>query len=129
KFALAAVLELAWISGVRSGRESYARSNGTRGAATLLKSDVASKGDVVTLCFKAKGGKIMRKTFDAPRLARALRRLRRLPGRRLFQYRDDSGRIHPVRARQVNDFLCSLAHDTLTLKDFRTLAASATVVK
>src|SRR5690242_13146619 len=127
KFALAAVLELAWVSGVRSGRESYARSNGTRGAATLLKSDVSSRGDVVTLCFKAKGGKIMRKTFEAPRLARALRRLRRLPGRRLFQYRDYQGHIRPVHAQQVNDFLRSTANATLSLKDFRTLAASATV--
>jgi DNA topoisomerase-1 len=129
EFALAAVLELAWASGVRAGRESYARNNGTRGAATLLKSDVTTKGDEVALCFRAKGGKIMRKTIEAPRLSIALRRLRRLAGKRLFQYRDDDGRIRAVCARQVNEFLCSLADAPVTLKDFRTLAASATVVR
>jgi DNA topoisomerase-1 len=128
KFALAAVLELAWISGLRPGRESYARSNGTRGAATLLKSDVSSKADVVMLSFRAKGGKIMRKTIKAPRLVLALRRLRLLPGPRLFQYRDAKGQIRAVRARQVNEFLRAMSNAPVTLKDFRTLAASVTVV-
>jgi hypothetical protein len=90
---------------------------------------VTIKGGEVALRFRAKGGQIMRKTIEAPHLAIALRRLRRLAGKRLFQYRDDDGRSRAVRARQVNEFLCSPADAPVTLKDFRTLAASATVVR
>jgi DNA topoisomerase-1 len=125
ELALAAVVELAAVSGIRAGRESYARANGTRGAATLLKSNVSVTRDTVTLHFPAKAGKTMRKTFRSPRLARVIRRLLRLPGRRLFQDRDEMGEVRVVRARQVNEFLRSLAGIPLSLKDFRTLNASA----
>lgn len=113
------------VSGIRAGRENYARLNGTRGAATLLKSNVSVEHDDVALHFKAKGGKIIQKTLHAPRLTRAIKRLQRLPGKRLFQYRDDSGAVRNVRARQVNAFLGSLAGAPLSLKDFRTLNASS----
>src|SRR4029079_4989596 len=42
--ALAAVVELVALTGIRPGRESYAKLNGTRGAATLLKSNVTVTG-------------------------------------------------------------------------------------
>ena len=41
EFALAAVIELVACSAIRAGSESYAKANGTRGAATLLKSNIA----------------------------------------------------------------------------------------
>ena len=41
ELALAAVIELVARSAIRAGSEAYARLHGTRGAATLLKSDVA----------------------------------------------------------------------------------------
>lgn len=124
EFALAAVIELVAVSGIRAGRESYARINGTRGAATLLKSNISVRRAEVTLSFKAKGGKTMRKTVHAPHLAAAVRRLMHVPGKRLFQYRDDTGAVRAVHARQVNEFLRSLAGAYLSLKDFRTLTAS-----
>jgi DNA topoisomerase-1 len=107
--ALAAVVELVAVSGIRAGRESYVRSNGTRGAATLLKSNVASHGENITLSFRAKGGKAMRKELRSRRLARALGVLRGVPGRRMFQYRNGDGQAKPVRAREVNEFLRELA--------------------
>jgi len=54
---------------------------GTRGAATLLKSNVSR--ETVTLRFRSKGGKVVHKEFAAPRLVLAIARLRdELPGRR-----------------------------------------------
>src|SRR5215212_11514215 len=81
EFALAAAVELVAASGIRAGRESYARLNGTRGAATLLKSNVRVKGQTVALSFRAKGGKAVRKEFKSPRLASAIETLRTVPGR------------------------------------------------
>src|SRR5947199_9885704 len=61
ELALAAVIELVACSAIRSGSESYAKSNGTRGAATLLKSNVAMDGGSIALKFRAEGGKTIDK--------------------------------------------------------------------
>ena len=129
EFALAAVIELIARTAIRPGSESYARLNGTRGAATLLKSNVTLEDDSVVLIFKAKGGKAVRKECDATKLVRAIPILRQLPGRRLFQYRDASGTIRAVSTTAVNAFLREIAGIKISLKDFRTLMASAVVLE
>jgi DNA topoisomerase I len=129
ELALAAIIELIARSGIRPGSESYARMRGTRGAATLLKSNVSVERDTVALSFRAKGGKVVRKEFEAARLAQVVGILRKLPGRRLFQYRNGDGVVRPVRAREVNAFLREIAGVKISLKDFRTLLASAAVVE
>jgi DNA topoisomerase-1 len=129
ELALAAVVELVARSGIRPGTESYARMRGTRGAATLLKSNVSVANDTVTLSFRSKGGKVVRKEFEAPRLAEIIAMLRPLTGRRLFQYRNGDGTVRAVTAREVNGFLRELAGVKISLKDFRTLLASAAVLE
>ena len=129
EFALAAVIELVSCSAIRPGSEAYARQNGTRGAATLLKSNIAVSGATITLKFRAKGGKAVEKKFHCPRVARALNVLRELPGRRLFQYRDVDGASRIVTAADVNVFLREIAGVKISLKDFRTLCASAAALE
>lgn len=129
EFALACVIELVAHSAIRPGSESYARMHGTRGAATLLKSNVKVAGDIVTLSFRAKGGKRVEKEFRAERLCAALTLLRNVPGRRLFQYRDAEGQVHTVTAQAVNEFLREIAGVQISLKDFRTLLASVSVLE
>lgn len=123
EFALAAAVELVASSGIRAGRESYARLNGTRGAATLLKSNVRVKGQTVALSFRGKGGKALRKEIKSPRLASAVTTLRKVSGPRLFQYRNGSG-TGTVRAEDINEFLREVSGTDVSLKDLRTLAAS-----
>ena len=122
----ACVIELVCLTAIRAGGEEYAREHGTRGATTLLKSNVklADKG-IVTLAFKAKGGKAITKKVKSARFHAAIARLLELPGRRLFQYREPSGEVRPVRAGEVNAFLQEIAGRRISLKDFRTLVASA----
>jgi DNA topoisomerase I len=129
EFASAAVIELVARSAIRAGSEDYTRLNGTRGAATLLKSNVTTYGESITLRFRSKGGKIVTKEFTAPRLVRAIGLLRPLPGRRLFQYRAEDGTVRGVTAREVNAFLREIAGANISLKDFRTLLASASVLE
>jgi DNA topoisomerase-1 len=129
EFGSAAVVELVARSAIRAGNEGYRRLNGTRGAATLLKSNVTTYGESITLRFRSKGGKIVTKEFTAPRLVRAIGLLRQLPGRRLFQYRADDGTVRGVTAREVNAFLREIAGVNISLKDFRTLLASASVLE
>jgi DNA topoisomerase-1 len=47
----------------------------------------------------------------------------------LFQYRDESGAVHIVRRREVNEFLHATAGVRISLKDFRTLMASTFVLE
>jgi DNA topoisomerase I len=129
EFALSAVIELIARTAIRPGNESYARMNGTRGATTLLKSNVTLEGDAFVLSFKAKGGKAVRKECDAAKLVRAIPILRQVPGKRLFQYRDASGTVRAVSTTSVNAFLREIAGIKISLKDFRTLMASAVVLE
>jgi DNA topoisomerase-1 len=129
EFALSAVIELIARTAIRPGNESYAKLNGTRGATTLLKSNVTLEDDSFVLTFKAKGGKAVRKECDAAKLVRAIGILRTLPGKRMFQYRDASGTIRTVSTATVNGFLREIAGIKISLKDFRTLMASAVVLE
>jgi DNA topoisomerase I len=129
EFALSAVIELTARTAIRPGNESYARLNGTRGATTMLKSNVAIEDDTIVLTFKAKGGKATRKECDAAKLVRAIGILRTVPGKRMFQYRDASGVARTVSTTTVNSFLREIAGIKISLKDFRTLMASAVVLE
>jgi len=128
-FALAAVIELVACSAIRPGSESYAKEHGTRGAATLLKSNVEVHGTRVALKFRAKGGKHIEKEFHCPRAATAINVLRDLPGARLFQYATPEGETRAVTASEVNAFLREIAGVKISLKDFRTLSASAAALE
>lgn len=129
ELAFAAVIELVARSAIRPGSETYARLRGTRGATTLLKSNVVVAGDVIALRFKAKGGKMAVKEFAAPRLGGAIEILRKLPGKRLFQYPGETGAVRLVTATDVNAFLREIAGVSISLKDFRTLLASVSVLE
>ena len=129
EFALSAVIELIARTAIRPGNESYARLNGTRGATTLLKSNVTLEDDSVVLTFKAKGGKAVKKECNAAKLVRAIGILRTLPGKRMFQYRDAGGAVRTVSTTTVNGFLREIAGIKISLKDFRTLMASAVVLE
>jgi DNA topoisomerase-1 len=129
EFALAAVIELIACSAIRPGNESYTKEHGTRGATTLLKSNVAVKGTKITLKFRAKGGKNIDKEFRCPRVTAAAKVLQEVPGKRLFQYRAENGETRAVTASEVNVFLREIAGVKISLKDFRTLSASAAALE
>jgi DNA topoisomerase I len=129
EFAIATVVELIARTAIRPGNDAYTRKHGSRGATTLLKSNAAIHDNVIVLSFRAKGGKQVRKECDAQKLIDAITVLKTLPGKRLFQYRDDAGVIRPLSAHQVNQFLRDVSGTKISLKDFRTLLASAAVLE
>ncbi len=121
-------MHLVSLTAIRAGSDQYAAEHGTRGATTLLKSHVRIEGDTISLSFKGKGGKAIAKQVRDAALAQALTRLRELPGRRLFKYRNGKGSIHAIRAGDVNAFLKEIGRRPISLKDFRTLTASMGVL-
>jgi DNA topoisomerase-1 len=122
---LAAVVTLIDRTHIRIGCEDYVHSGRSRGAATLLKRNVRCRGDRVALSFNGKGGREIRCEIASAPLARVIASLGRLPGRRLFQYRDGNGRLRRVTAGEVNLYLQEIAGAPVSAKNFRTLAASA----
>lgn len=122
---IAAVVRLIDRALLRPGYDEYAAAQGSRGAATLLKSDVAVEGDTIVVEFEGKGGKPVRRELKDKLLARVLKKLSSSRGRRLFSVRDDNGRARPITAREVNAFIAEAGRTDVTAKDFRTFRASA----
>src|SRR6185312_12701219 len=127
--AIAALIELVALTALRPGSESYAKQHGTRGAATLLKSDLRIVGDRVSLRFIGKGSKPVEKDLKSARLALSLRRLATLPGTRMFQYRNQDGAVLALRRREVNTALREITGRAVSLKDFRTLVACSNALE
>ncbi len=112
-------------SSLRVGCEDYAREDGGRGAATLLKRHAMIGRDQIKLQFKGKGGKTVDRVVKDPALAIALRRLTTIPGQRLLKFLDKDGRPHPLTAADVNAYLQRVSGASVSAKDFRMTNASA----
>ncbi len=109
----------------RVGGESYAQDNGSHGVATLLRSHVTLRGDVVEFCFPAKSGVEFARSLEDPALARVLRSLRRSrsDSDRLMVYRVGR-RWCEVRSDEVNERFKELVGDEYSVKDLRTWHAT-----
>jgi DNA topoisomerase I len=122
---IAAVVRLIDRALLRPGYEEYAKGSGARGAATLLKSDIAVQGDKIVVEFEGKGGKPVKQELRDRMLASVLKKLSTLKGHRLFSAPGESGQQRPITAREVNAFLAEASGSDVTAKDFRTFRASA----
>lgn len=122
---LAAALRMIDRGVFRTGGEEYLQSNGSRGAATLLRDDVRIRGRELTFDFTAKGGIGRLLTMRDAELAAALKALRRCPAEtdRLLVCRNGGG-WHEIKADEVNDRFKQLAGDQYTVKDLRTWNAT-----
>lgn len=125
RLALAVGAGLIDASVIRIGGESHHRRTGACGAVTLRRRHVTVNGQLVHLCFPAKGGKEFVCDLEAPELMSPIRRLSELRGRRLLAYRDDDGTLSLLRARHLNEYLAELAGHRISAKDFRTFQATA----
>jgi DNA topoisomerase-1 len=74
-FPASVVVALLDEGGIRVGRWRHFRDSGTRGAVTLLRSDVDLGGEYLRLTFQAKGGMQRNITLDNPHLIAAIAEL------------------------------------------------------
>lgn len=125
ELALAACVALIDETAIRVGEQTHLRRTGARGAATLKQSHVRIEGERILLCFPGKGGKEQQTDVESRRLAEALRRLKRLPARRLFIYRNGGGEVTSITARDINKYLSEISGCRVSAKDFRTFHATA----
>ncbi len=126
---LAAMVALLDATSIRVGNEEYVKENGSYGLATLRDRHVTVGKKQLTICFRGKAGLRREVIVSDNRLAQLLVDCRNVPGPRLFQYVDESGRRHSATAADVNAFLHELTGQSFTAKDFRTWKASSLVAE
>lgn len=107
----------------RVGSERYERDNNTFGITTLKKRHVVVAGDSVEFDYVGKRSIRHRRVIESATIARFLKELLRAPGARLFRYKSD-GHWCDIDARDVNEYLESVASFPYTAKDFRTWGGS-----
>lgn len=112
---LARLLERAYL---RVGSPSYTRRYRSYGLTTLRKRHVQVEGCRVAFRYRGKHGVEQRRLLRDRGLAGIVGRLLELPGGALFQYLDEEGGRHPVRAEDLNAYLRE-AMGPFTTKDFR----------
>jgi len=119
--ALAALLDHAPL---RIGNSTYAKENGSYGAATLLKRHLKITDDSIELNFKGKGGQRIRRRLRNPRLQRLLEEIAELPGRQLFVSVGQDGKPEPIESGRFNRYLAEISGAPFSAKTFRTWAGS-----
>ena len=126
-FSLAALTLLIDRTCLRVGNESYAESNKTFGAATLLTRHLTLGEDTIQLRFTAKGGKKVTHTLRDKRLHRILQEIGDLPGRKLFTWLTETGEVRAVNSQDVNAYIADASGlSGATAKTFRTWGGSLT---
>lgn len=114
----------------RLGSVDGTRRYHTYGATTLRNRHVKIIDDGTLLfSFDGKHHVHHRRLLVDKALVEIVARLKELGGREFFQYVDDAGRVHPIRARDVNEYIKSITSSEFTAKDFRTWAGTLIVAK
>jgi len=110
------------LTGARVGNEKYTEDNETHGITTLEKSNVTFRNNVAVLNYVGKKGVQQTHEVDQPEVVSALRELKKMPGKRLFEI-DEKGNIS---SDGVNKYLKEYG---LTAKDLRTFRANVEFTK
>ena len=121
---LATIVSLLEATFIRVGNEEYARNNRSYGLTTLQDRHVEIDGSEIQFRFRGKSGKPHAVKLTDRRLARAVRRIRELPGQDLFQFLGDAGEPQSINSGDVNDYLRAASGQEFTAKDFRTWAGT-----
>lgn len=122
---LAGVVGLLDATSIRIGNEEYVVQNGSYGLTTLRDRHVTVSRSTVEMRFVGKGGFRKQAIIDDKELVKLIKQSRAARGARLFQFEDEAGKLRPVTAADVNEYLHEATGKPFTAKDFRTWKASA----
>lgn len=125
RFVCAALIRLMDKTAIRIGSPQYTKANGSFGATTLRRKHFKHSEGRLSLDYKAKGGKRIRRTLSDKTLARVLEKIDELPGYVLFQYRSVNGEICRLDSSDVNDYI----GEDFSAKTFRTWQGSVSAYK
>jgi DNA topoisomerase I len=121
---LASILKILALSFLRPGSEIYANEHGSYGITTLRSKHVSVKGDRIIFDFVGKSGVQQHRELKNRAVAQVVKDLLKLPGRPVFQYEGEDGRLVKVTPRHINAYIKQVMGDRFTAKDFRTWAGT-----
>jgi len=124
--ALALAFRLLDLAYFRAGNETYARTNGSYGLATLRREHVQVRSDkTVRFLYPAKSGQLRDVVVEDPEVARMVTSLRRRTGggQELLAWRDGTT-WYDITSADVTAYVKSVLGDDASPKDFRTWHAT-----
>ena len=121
---MACILRILSTCFMRPGSEAYAKENGSFGIATLRNRHASVHGDVVRFDYQGKSGKRQVRELRDRRVANVVRELKKLPGKDLFEFRDEDGNVVNVTRQMINDEIKRIMGARFSAKDFRTWAGT-----
>jgi DNA topoisomerase-1 len=125
---VATVLRIMERTALRVGNDRYTEANGSYGLTTLLDKHAKVSGETIDFRFRGKGGKTRRATIRDRKLAAIVKRCRDIPGQRLFQFEDASGRYRGIASTDVNEYIQAAMEHPFTAKEFRTWTATVSAL-
>lgn len=110
---------------IRIGSDKSVKHFRTYGITTLGNRHVTiGRNGKVIFEFVGKSRIKHKKVLVDAELASLLKELLKIGHGKLFQYRDDDQKLHPVKPSQINAYIKSITEDDFSAKDFRTWGAS-----
>lgn len=105
---------------IRMGNKTYEQEYGSHGLTTLRNKHVRFESGMVLFKFKGKKGVLQQTKLRKKSLQKLLKKVKELPGQKLFQYYDEEGNLHSLSSSDLNDYLHQHMSEAFTAKDFRT---------
>ncbi|SJZ96491.1 DNA topoisomerase IB [Consotaella salsifontis] len=116
------------LEAMRPGHEKYAEDGG-RGVASLRKSNLRIVKKTAVLQFVGKSNKAHRVEVKDKAFLTSLSRVRKVRGKRLFQFPGETKKRRRLTAGLLNDYLHEAAGAPISAKDFRTFRGSAEALR
>ncbi|HYP25500.1 MAG TPA: DNA topoisomerase IB [Blastocatellia bacterium] len=105
----------------RMGSEESVRRYRTYGVTTLRNRHIEIKpGGELVFSFVGKHHIKHRRIIVDEELAATMRDLKALGGAKLFEYVGEDGRVHPIKPKDVNEYIKAATSPEFSAKDFRT---------
>ena len=117
---IAAVIRVLDECRIRIGNRAYARANKSFGATTLLRRHMKLERCRIVFAFVGKSGKKQHAVVHDSRVIVIVRKLIRLPGQAVFQYRSSDGAVCSVTPADVNSYIQDKIGTNFSAKFFRT---------
>lgn len=121
---LACILKILSRSFLRPGSEVYANEHGSYGITTLERKHITVRGDRLVFEFTGKSGVQQHHELRDRSVARVIKELLKLPGRRVFQFATDDRNFVKVTPRHINAYIKEMMGERFSAKDFRTWAGT-----
>ena len=117
------MLKIVKLTHMRVGKEQYAKENKSYGIASLKKTHMKIKGDIINFNFKGKSKQRLNYVLINTDIKSHLKILEKLEGDKLFQYIDIDNKIKKLTYKDLNEYIQTYMGKDFSMKDFRTYAA------